>query len=167
MKEHVITTQKYDIDPAAVISGKMSAPNGLALKSAGEKRAVAQLRSVADEYELADALSEVLLDEASTREIAFAVDELALTADEKRIVLPEAERLAKRAFGAKTRDRVREKLMMHIELSDETNLEGFMRFRLRELIALFTAAAGKAADTLVLRGDYIELMSVLASFAQM
>ncbi len=167
MREHVITTQKYDIDPTAALTGKMGAQNGLRFKSAGEKRAVAQLRSVTDEYELAGALSDVMLDEAARREIVLAVEELALSPEEKRIVLPEAERLALRAFGAKTRERVREKLMMHIELSDETNLEGFMRFRLRELLALFAAAAGKAADTLVLRGDYLELMAVLASFAQM
>ncbi len=167
MREHVITTQKYDIQPAAALAARMRVQNGLNLRGAGERCAVALLRTESDEYELADALCEVLLDEASGREIAIAVEDLALSAEEKRIVLPEAERLARRAFGVKTRERVREKLLMHIEFADETNLEGFMRFRLRELLALFAAAAGKAADTLVLRGDYLELMTVLASFARM
>lgn len=167
MREHVITTQRYEIDPASALFMKMSAQCGLRLRGAGTGRAVAQLKSATDEFELADALGEVMLDQASRSEIAHAVEELALSPEEKRIVLPEAERLAQRAFGPKTRERVREKLLSHIELADETNLEGFMRFRLRELLALFAAAAGKAADTLVLRGDYLELMAVLASFARM
>lgn len=167
MREHVITTQKYDIDPTALLSEKLGAQSEIKLKSAGEKRAAAKLRSVTDAYDLAGALSDVLLNEACACEIALAVNDLALSSEEKQIVLPEAERLVRRAIGSKTQERVREKLMTHIELSDETNLEGFMNFRLRELLALFAAAAGKAADTLVLRGDYLELMAVLASFAQM
>ncbi len=167
MREHVITTQRYEFDPAVALAAKLGPQSGLNLRDAGDGRAVAYLRSASDEYALALALCDVLLDEAARREIALAVEELALSPEEKSVVLPEAERLAQRAFGPKTRERVREKILIHIEFSDETNLEGFMRFRLRELLALFAAAAGKAADTLVLRGDYLELMAVLASFARM
>lgn len=167
MKEHVITTQRYGFNLPSALSNKMRAGGGVNLRDAGCGRAVAKLQTSADLYCLADALGEVLLGEASTLEIARAVEELALSPEERCVVLPEAERLARRAFGAKTRERVREKLLCHMELSKETNLEGFMCFRLRELMALFAAAAGKAADTLVLRGDYFELMAVLASFARM
>ncbi len=166
MREHVISTQQYDFDPAAALAARLRAGGGVSLHGT-PGRTVATFRTPADAFDLADALRGVLLGEAAQREIARAVEELALSPANKCIVLPEAERLAQRALSPKTHERVREKLIDHMERAKETNLEGFMHFRLRELSALFAAAACKAADTLILRGDYLELMATLASFARM
>lgn len=163
MKEHIIDASGYCMDAVSAL-----AHSGFdRAEAAGEYRALARLEGSDDEVRLAKALSTVMLNECAAEEVRRATEEFDLAPDMLSPVADEAVRLVRSACGPKTRERTIEKVSSHISCSDVTDLDGFMRFRMRELISFAAAAAARAADTLVLRGDYISLLSSLAAFARM
>ena len=88
-------------------------------------------------------------------------------------MLPEAIKLAREVAAGRTEadaaladaldaQRVRQMLRAHFDGNDRLNLEGFLRFRMRETLRAFELYALSAAEELMLQTEYLELLRVLS-----
>jgi hypothetical protein len=119
------------------------------------------------------AVCALLLRDLAHFEMARMVNDLPLSLEEKRSVLPEAVRLSRAmlqgeedAPSAAQAD-VTHMLMAYYAEEDHLNLEGFMRFRLKEVLRDWELCVMQATEELLLQAEYNELMHVLSAFMQL
>ena len=88
-------------------------------------------------------------------------------------MLPEAIKLAREAAAGQTgiepalaeamdAKRIQCLVRAHFDENDHLNLEGFLRFRMRDTLSAFEMYAVSAAEELMLQTEYLELMRVLS-----
>ena len=169
-----VSTLEYEIDVAALLLRRLRRTRGgaeIAVVPAEDRRtAHVQLRSEAEREVLCEALAALLLQDAAHFEIARIVNEMPLTLAEKQRVLPEAVKAAHKAAEERADaaavpidcERVQQMLSAHFEENDNLNLEGFLRFRMREELGAFELYALSAAEEIMLQTEYLELMRVLS-----
>lgn len=168
-----VSTLEYEIDVAALLLRRLRRTQGgaeIAVVPAEDRRtAHVQLRSEAEREALCEALAALLLQDAAHFEIARIVNEMPLTLSEKQRVLPEAVKAAHKAAEERADaavaidcERVQQMLSAHFEENDNLNLEGFLRFRMREELGAFELYALSAAEEIMLQTEYLELMRVLS-----
>lgn len=107
------------------------------------------------------AIAQLLLWDISQLEIARLVRGLSVTYAEKKVILRDALRLARRISGFST---LKQSLEEYYAENDHLNLEGYLRFRMGETAMKWQLCVINAADELALRAEYSELMRVLAAF---
>ncbi len=169
MREYRVETLEYELDVAAMIKRRLKGAEGVGVSVEAPGCALVRLRDEEAREALCTALCDVLLRDAAHFELAGAVDALPFSLEEKRAILPEAVRYACRltAESKLVRGRAISALNEYTRKSERLNIEGFLRFRLREAGRAYAIAAARAADALLLRGEYMELMAVLSRFARM
>lgn len=169
MKEYHVETLEYELDVAALIKRRLRGAEGVGVSGEAAGHALIRLRDEEAREALCTALCDVILRDAAHFELAHTVDMLPFPLEDKQVILPEAVRLACRytADDKAVRGRAVAALNDYTRKSEKLNLEGFLRFRLREAGRAYELAAARAADAMLLRGEYLEVMSVLARFARM
>ena len=175
-----VNTLEYEIDVAALLTRRLQrVPCGteIAVSSAsGGREALVRLRSEAERDALCEALAALLLRDAANFELARIINDMPLTLEEKQRVLPEAIKTAHEAAEVRREgigetgnaslamdaERVKEMLRAHFDGNDHLNLEGFLRFRMQDVLRAFELYALCAAEELMLQTEYLELMRVLS-----
>lgn len=172
-----ISTLEYEIDVAALLLRRLRRAQGGAeiavIPAESGQEAQVRLRNEAERDALCEALAALLLQDAANFELARIVNDMPLTLEEKQRVLPEAIKLAREVAAGRTEadaaladaldaQRVRQMLRAHFDGNDRLNLEGFLRFRMREALRAFELYAFSAAEELMLQTEYLELLRVLS-----
>lgn len=155
---------KYDMDLTAVLSRQLSLETMRFAVVRTDEGAFVQLDESAGEHILSAALSRVLLRDLAYFELSRCADELPLTLPEKQEALTEALRLVR---DARREARVREELAAFLTGRNEIHLEGYLRFRLKDVLASWQETVERAAGEMLMRREYGEMMEVLRSFAAM
>ena len=163
-----VSTLEYEIDVAALLLRRLRRTRGgaeIAFVPAEDRRtARVQLRSEAEARRLRSACR--VRFRAAHFEIARIVNEIPLTLAEKQRLCGAAQSGAQGAKKAEVRcdhcERVQQMLSAHFEENDNLNLEGFLRFRMREELGAFELYALSAAEEIMLQTEYLELMRVLS-----
>lgn len=159
-----IGTEKYEADIGWLL-GKRLEKLGCSIASEGDKDyAWAEISGAAQMEEWCAAVAEMLLMDLAQFEIAYMVNELPISLDEKKAVLPEAIRMARRSSGIGA---VQNALVDYFDGHHHLQLEGYMGFRMKEYRQEWERCVLKAADELLLDAEYMELMRVLAAFVKL
>ena len=111
-----------------------------------------------------EAVAELLLMDLAQFEIAYMVNGLPLTLEEKKAVLPEAICMAKRASGL---EKLQGELMDYFEGNSYLSLEGYIRFRMQDYRRQWERCVYAAADEMLLNDEYTELLKVLSAFVKL
>lgn len=160
-----INTIAYDVDVSRLLSRRLG-EHGHAVRVEKETKSAlrVQTRSQEDMHAFCTALAELLLKDISHFELARMVDKLPLTLAQKQRVLPEAikqSRSAQLDFG------VARALKSHFREYGRLNLEGFVRFRMRDALAHWEGCVDRAAEEMLLEEEYLELMHLLGAFVSL
>lgn len=165
MKTHIVCPMEYGFDAAEALAPRL--PRTVRLERADGGAATVLTRSGDEELALSVALSDILLREGIAFELAKEIDRLPFSGEDNRRILPDAARLALGAAGSeRARARLAAAINDHFQLSDTLILPGYMRFRMRETLAVCQLAAARAADSTLLEGEYSHLIASLAEFAR-
>ena len=172
-----VSTLEYEIDVAALLLRRLRRIRGGAeidvSPAADGRQARVRLRNEAERDALCGALAVLLLQDAAHFELARIVNDMPVSLEEKQRVLPEAIKLAREAAAGQTgiesalaeamdAKRIQRLVRAHFDENDHLNLEGFLRFRMRDTLSAFEMYAVSAAEELMLQTEYLELMRVLS-----
>ena len=173
-----VSTLEYEIDVAALLLAQAAAHTGRHAEidvrpAADGRQARVRLRNEAERDALCGALAVLLLQDAAHFELARIVNDMPVSLEEKQRVLPEAIKLAREAAAGQTgiesalaeamdAKRIQRLVRAHFDENDHLNLEGFLRFRMRDTLSAFEMYAVSAAEELMLQTEYLELMRVLS-----
>lgn len=109
-----------------------------------------------------NALAQLLLWDMSQLEIASMVRGLNVTYAEKKVIFRDALRLARRISGLSS---LKRSLEEYYGENDRLVLEGYLRFRMADILLKWQICVYDAADELALRAEQAELMRIFAAFA--
>ena len=112
-------------------------------------------------------LQGMLLWDLAHFELARMVNDLPLGLEEKRRILPEAVKLSRACPQNAGADAILRELMGFYAEEKHLNLEGFMRFRMQDVLREWEICVMRAAEELLLHEEYWELMHVLSAFVQL
>lgn len=110
------------------------------------------------------AISELLTRDVMNIELASIVNELPMSLIDRQTILPEAIRYARRTLGAADMTRV---LAEHYSQYEVLNLEGFLRFRMGDTICCWKRCITRAAQEVLLKREYDELVRILSAFDEL
>lgn len=159
-----VSTHEYDTDITRLMKRRLDQVNFVPVLSGSDgKTAQAELCTDTDMDKWCSAISRLLLYDLAHFELARIVDDMPLSIDEKQLVLPEAVRNSRAVMGYNVTKRM---LLDHFSEHESLNLEGFMRFRMRDIQKSWELCALRAVEELALKTEYLELMSVLSAFVQ-
>ena len=164
MGVYSIGTEKYEADIGWLMSKRLE-KLGCGIVIHGDKSSVsAELSGAVQMEEWCAAVAELLLMDLAQFEIAYMVNELPISLEEKKAVLPGAIRMARRSDGVGA---VQNALVEYFGDHHHLQLEGYMGFRMKEYRREWERCVLKAADELLLDAEYMELMRVLAAFVKL
>lgn len=165
MGKYSINTHEYDIDLKRLIERRLKQVSSkLEVKNEDKYTVYAFIETQKELEKWCSALSRVLLHDIAPFELAKTVDDIELELEEKEEVLTQAVKFAKNVLGYNA---IRKKLHEYFEDSDSLNLEGFVLFRMDDTKAEWDGCVDEALREFAVRNEYLELMSVWASFARM
>lgn len=159
-----VGTGKYEADIGQLLNRRLGQEGGLTARSLGRGGAEAGISGPEGFRAWCRALSDVLTMDLSQFELAYMVNELPVSLEEKKAILPEAIRLSRRRCA---REKVQEMLEEYFGSHDHLVLEGFMAFRMKECKQEWERCVIRAADELLLNVEYMELMQALAAFVRL
>lgn len=167
-----VGTLKYDADIGRLALRRIAAeyPNDAGIEErlkTQKDQAVFEIREDGDLERWCRAVRALLLRDISHFELARMINELPLALEEKRRVLPEAVKLARSCREQAGQDAILRELIAFYAEEDDLNLEGFLRFRMQEVVRDWEICVMRAAEELLLEAEYWELMQVLAAFVQL
>lgn len=167
-----VGTLEYNADIGKLALRRLAAeyPEGAGVADrleAGKDFARFSLSQEGDLERWCKAIRGLLLRDVSHFELARMVNELPLGLEEKRRILPEAVKLSRACPESAGADGVLRDIMAFYAEEDQLNLEGFMRFRMRDVLRDWEICVMRAAEELLLEAEYYELMQVLAAFVQL
>lgn len=164
MGTYSIGTEKYEADIGWLLRRRLE-KLGCSIVSEGDKvSASAEISGAVQMDEWCAAVAELLLMDLAQFEIAYMVNELPISLEDKKAVLPEAIRLARRSAGIGA---VQSALVEYFSENSHLQLEGYMGFRMKEYRREWERCVLKAADELLLDAEYMELMRVVAAFVKL
>ncbi len=162
-----IGTQEYDVDIEKLLKRRLRQAGwepDLGVSFGDEQVVSAEVGSPEELSSWIMAIGRLLLKDMAHFEMARLINELPLTLAQKQMALPEAIRSA-RSFNAESR--ILRSLREHFDEHEHLNLEGFMRFRMKDVLEGFSLCVDRAAEEILLRSEYLELMSVLSAYVRM
>ena len=112
----------------------------------------------------AGAISDAIVRDLKPLELARLVSLLPVSLREKREILPRAMELTK---NDKQLDFAREAVQEYISWENLLIAEGFLRFRLPEVLEDWALAVDKAGEELLLRREFAELTGIFCAFSTM
>ena len=167
-----VGTLEYEADIGKIARHRLAEeyPGDAAMESrlTQEKNlACFELRDAGDLEKWCRAVREMLLKDLSHFELARLVNNLPLTLEEKRRILPEAIKLSRARKNPNQDHLLLKDLMTFYAESEHLTLEGYMRFRMQEPLRDWEMCVMRAAEELLLREEYWELMHILSAFVQL
>lgn len=159
-----IGTEKYEADISYLLKRRLEKLGCDILPEGDNTFAWAEVSGAVQMEEWCAALAELLLMDLAQFEIAYMVNDLPISLEEKKAVLAEAIRLARRSAGMGA---VQGGLVEYFAENEHLQLEGYMDFRMKEYRREWERAVLKAADELLLDAEYMEFMRVLAAFIKL
>jgi hypothetical protein len=161
-----VGTLEYEADIKRLLERrlKIAGSEKIKLKDEESGRISAVLDDENEMNEWCSAIAQLLLRDLAHLEVARLVNELPLSLSEKHMVLPEA---IKNAHNAERNFGVTRMLTEHFKDNPHLNLEGFMRFRMKDVLAAWELCVDRAAEEWMLKKEYYELMGILSAFVQL
>lgn len=167
MKVCSVGTHEYDADIPKLLRRRLKRL-GWDLEFFEDTEKKSRVEAEIDDQDALDAwcsaISEMLIYDLSHFELARIVNDLSLSLDDKHALLPEAVDSARRVTGT---DSVKRALTEHFADENHLNLEGFMRFRMQDILSKWELCVDRAAEEMLLRHEYFELMGVLSAFVRL
>ena len=164
MGVYSIGTEKYEADISWLLLRRLEKLGCSIVPMGDETCARAEIEGSVQMEQWCTAVAELLLMDLAQFEIAYMVNELPISLEEKKNVLPEAIRTARRYTGIGA---VQSALVEYFAENTHLQLEGYMNFRMKEYRGEWERCVLKAADELLLDAEYMELMRVLAAFVKL
>ncbi|MBQ9832116.1 MAG: hypothetical protein IJO48_00100 [Clostridia bacterium] len=160
-----VNTHEYEVDIKKLMERRLKQVNFKPCLEGDDERTVqADIENDKDMDKWCSALSRVLLHDLAHFELAKITDELPLELEEKEEVLVEAVRNSKNVVGYNS---IKKMLLAHFEENDTLNAEGFIHFRMQDIKHKWEECVNMAMHEFAVKNEYLELMSVWASFAQL
>lgn len=159
-----VGTTKYEADIGRLMERRLDRLGGGISPECGRGFAEASIEGGAQLAQWCEAVAELLLMDLAQFEIAYMVNGLPLTLEEKKAVLPEAICMAKRASGL---EKLQGELMDYFEGNSYLSLEGYIRFRMQDYRRQWERCVYAAADEMLLNDEYTELLKVLSAFVKL
>ena len=160
-----INTREYDADIGKLMQRKIDeSSDGLRLCVLETDSATAEIRDDTDFYAWCRAVSRLLNRDLSCFEIARMVDSLPLSLLEKQQILPESLknlRSSEKVFG------LERALREYFQSEEKLNLEGFMRFRMQDILSSWSLCVDHAAEELLIKRESYELMKFIGKFVSL
>ena len=173
MITYAVCTLQYDIDLNGLLSRRLSQCGcvcGLAAEgvtgeepAAGERRVTVTLREGESLLRFAEALAMLLCRDLPYFELAAYTDALPLTLPEKRGTLRDALREVR---TCEEPAQILGGITAYLLEERRVNLEGYLRFRMRDAVERWREAADRAAAERLLRREYAELLGTLGAYLQ-
>lgn len=159
-----IATNEYDADIEALIKRRLSRHGLGSLPVEKSKNGCKLTLGIENDEELralSAAVSELLLIDLRHFEIANIVEKLPFTLDDKKLILPKALRSsAERIDLSNTADGI----FLYLSENSLFNLEGYLRFRLRDELESWSVCVDAAAEEQLLADEFEALKSLLGLF---
>lgn len=167
-----VGTLEYDADIGKLalrrLAGEYPRDTGIEKRLLAQKdQARFELMAEGDLERWCRAVRNLLLRDVSHFELARMVNELPLALEEKRRVLPEAVKLSRACPAQAGAEGILRALLNFYAEEDHLNLEGFLRFRMQDVLRDWEICVMRAAEELLLEVEYWELMQVLSAFVQL
>lgn len=131
------------------------------IESSAESQLTVRIEDEAELAPFARALGALMALDLRYFEIAKAVEALPFSVDEKRQILSRALTLT----ATPDTESVFERVLDYLRENSRINLNGFLRFRLRDIVESLHAAVDIAAEEFILFEEYDELMQLLGLFS--
>lgn len=165
-------TREYQVDIGKLALRRLAAidpGNETALEqlAAGKNYVQFSIERTGDLARWCRVLQGMLLWDLAHFELARMVNDLPFGLEEKRRILPEAVKLSRECPKNAGADAILRDLMNFYAEERHLNLEGFMRFRMQEVLREWEMCVMRAAEELLLHEEYWELMHVLSAFVQL
>ncbi len=166
MAVRTVGTYEYDADIPRLIRRRIKKSGGfLTLHEIdGKHTASADLETEQEADIWCTAVAEVLLYDIAHFELARLVNDLPISLEQKKLVLPEAIKSA-RSIG--TLQTLKREIAAHYEENDHLVLEGYVRFRMKDVQKAWELTVIRTTEELLIKNEYLELMSVLSAFVQL
>lgn len=165
MRTYSIGTLEYDIDMGKLMNRRLKQFQCSLDASSDESR-----RSVSVEIEAARdaelwmcAAAELVSKDIAHFEMARIINNFLIPIGQKQLALPQA---VKSARTLKISGRVRRMIAEHYKEYDHLNVEGFVRFKMRDILDAWALCADRAVEEIILRSEYLELMDVLSEYVR-
>ena len=167
MPQYSVFTNEYDVDIVQLLRGRLSkqktdeaAKLTDSLRSCREKRCCAEvdIESDAEMSACCTALGELISIDLRYFEMAEMIDRLKIDEEKKRTILKNAVEYSKYCISSAS---LIDALMEYFAENRSLNLEGYIRFRLRDRLEIWRAAVDSAIDDELDRSGYFELLSFL------
>jgi len=136
---------------------------------------IEQLREQLNRY-IADIISELILEDMQSRLVEEIIQDeyFYFGAEERNKILRDAMAImwggnpaaCSETIRNRWRERVWKRIMDHLKTSDEMNLNGFIRFRLKDLRYELEKAVDRAVDDLLIEKEYGEFIRLLRYFVE-
>ena len=158
-----VETREFDADILALMGRRLKRCGDVDVEvEGGRAHARAELDSEGFPVWCA-AVEELLLYDLMHFELARMVEAMPIPLNDKREILSESVREVRKS-GSKG---IVTLIMEHYASADKLNLEGFMRFRMRDVVASWELTVMRAAEEQLIKNEYLELMSVLNAFVRL
>ena len=155
-------TQKYDVDLERLLARRL-AQTGCAFRTEPLPGGVAVSVQGRDALErLSAAVAALLGRDLQYFELAHMADALPLDLPQKQEVLADA---LERARCLERIDEVRREVEAYLATENEMNVEGYLRFRMRERMETWQLCVERAAADRMLCSEWKELMGLLTSLS--
>lgn len=165
MGEYSVNTSEYGVDIKKLIDRRLKQVSSkLEIKCRNENTVTVIIDTEKEMEKWCSALSRLLLHDIAPFELAKIVNELPFEIEEKEEILTEAVKNSKNVLGYNS---TRLKLHEYFKDNDSLNIEGFVLFRMNDTKSKWEACVDEAINEFADRNEYLELMSVWASFAKM
>lgn len=136
---------------------------------------IEQLREQLNRY-IADIISELILEDMQSRLVEEIIQDeyFYFGAEERNKILRDAMAImwggnpvaCSETIRNRWRERVWKRIMDHLKTSDEMNLNGFIRFRLKDFRYELEKAVDRAVDDLLIEKEYGEFIRLLRYFVE-
>ncbi|MBQ2661262.1 MAG: hypothetical protein IJF80_01260 [Clostridia bacterium] len=160
-----VNTHEYGIDVKRILERRLKQVSSKLILEKTDKETVStEIESEKEMEKWCSALSRLLLHDIAPFELAKIVDALPFSLDERKEILKEAVKNSKNVLGYSA---IRKMLLEYFKEDDSLNLEGFVFFRMADTKSKWEGCIDDALHEFAVRNEYLELMSVWASFAKM
>ena len=173
MPQYSVFTNEYDADIVQLLRSSLSkqktdeaAKLSDSLRSCRDEGCCAEVDIESDEEMAAccTALGELISIDLRYFEMAEMIDRLDIDEDKKRAILKNAVEYSKYCISSAS---LADSLKEYFAENSSMNLEGYLRFRLRDRLEIWRAAVDSAIEDALDQGGYSELLSFLDALSML
>ena len=166
MAVRAVCTYEYDADIPRLVKRRLKKldPSLSLREGSGKRTAEAQVETAEEMDAWCEAVAEVLLYDVAHFELARLVNDLPISLEQKKLALPEVIKSARSVGMVQT---LKREVAAHYDENDTLILEGYVRFRMKDVQRAWEFTVIRAVEELLIKNEYLELMSVLSAFVQL